>query len=158
MDAPWWHPDSTRPLLQECHPLMFPSIGRYVCARQMHQKSTKSSPITNLDHVIYTVLRGAPPRRGLLKMSVSLFLDEQTSAKLKVTAPSKRPEPAAFSRQREWSKSYAHPDGVTTPNAQSPPSFATTWLSKTGVITTLALARETQRARTAANFILAFGN
>lgn len=49
---------------------------------------------------------------------------------------------------------YAHPDGVTTPNAQSPPSFATTWLSKTGVMTTPALARETQRARTAANFIL----
>lgn len=49
---------------------------------------------------------------------------------------------------------YAHPEGVTTPNAQSEPSFATTWLSKTGVMTTPALARETQRARTAVNFIL----
>lgn len=50
---------------------------------------------------------------------------------------------------------YPHPDGVTTPIAQSPPSFATTWLSKMGVMTTPALASETQRARMAANFIFA---
>lgn len=49
---------------------------------------------------------------------------------------------------------YPHPEGVTTPNAQSPPSLATTWLSKMGVMTTPALARETQRARMAVNFIL----
>lgn len=46
------------------------------------------------------------------------------------------------------------PEGVTTPNAQSPLSLATTWLSKMGVMTTPALAREAQRARMARNFIL----
>lgn len=120
---------------------------------------------TSLIVYVTTVFRAAPPRSGLWSISVSRFVShsarDHLMARLNRPAkPAGRPtsQPRETARGWEWGIPYAHPDGVTTPNAQSAPSFWTTWLSKTGVMTTPALASETQRARIAVNFIFAVEN
>jgi hypothetical protein len=62
-----------------------------------------------------------------------------------------------FARDNEGGYPYAQPWGVVTPKAQSSPCLGTIWSSKTGVLTTPALAREAHSAaKNNATFIFFF--
>lgn len=115
----------------------------------------------------------AAVEKELMQYSGGLLLEEVYSERAvsycSSTQPIKMPRlgvATPLPTRREWytfhgetstnrvSSPYPQPVGVTTPSAQSAPSFATTWLSKMGVMTTPADAREAQRAmRTATAFI-----
>lgn len=122
--------------------------------------SMSSSVASDLDNCVPCC---ASAERSIL---VTMSADELSNSRLEEASPhhcrsrhsSRRDQTQtgeATSRGINRDFTYAHPVGVTTPNAQSPPSLATTWLSKTGVMTTPALASDTHRARMAAvNFIL----
>lgn len=102
------------------------------------QKPLSSLPATNAHSFL-----ASPPHRTAIHPYIHLS-----------THPRNR-------KRKEKRKTHAHPAGVVTPSAQSSPALGTTWSGLTGVMTTPALASDTQKASAVARsmevFILKLG-